>query len=357
MTESAGPRRPISRRLMVALFVVMIVPVAGWYFLGELTSRELTALPGDAGRTFAAVQDEIRFKLALTLGASVVVLGAVVVYLRRTLVDPLDRLARRARAAAAGGWRTPAEAGRPDEIGDLARALDRSIPAMETRAERALRFATNLSHELRTPLAAIRGAAEILSESRPEGPDRQRFLANIRVESERLERLVAGLLDLERPRDAGREAAEPLAPGPVVRGVLARCAPLFERRAIVADLDEAPALPEVRIRPGRLERILFGLLENALRFSPRGGRITVRTGSRDGGLWIEVEDQGPGVPAELRREIFDRHFTGGRGSAGSTGIGLAIVHSLVSQAGGRVWVEESSGGGARFCCQLPRQTG
>lgn len=352
--QAGGPRRPINRRLMVALFVVMIVPVSGWYFLGELTSRELVeSLPAAAGEALAAVQEEIRFKLALTLGASVVVLGAVIVYLRRSLVEPLDGLASRARAAAAGGWQTPPESERPDEIGDLARALDRSLPAMEERADRALRFATNLSHELRTPLAAIRGAAEILAESRPEATDRERFLSNIQIESERLERLVAGLLDLERRQDAGPGEAEPLAPGPVLRGVVARCAPLFARRSIAADLEEEPSLPAVRVRPERLERVLFGLLENALKFSPRDGRITVRAGSRDGDLLLEVEDQGPGVPAELRREIFDRHFSGGRGSAGSTGIGLAIVHSLVTQAGGRVWVEESPRGGARFCCALP----
>ena len=285
---------------MVALFVVMIVPVSGWYFLGELTSRQLPGTrPGDAGAV-AAVQDEIRFKLALTLGASVIVLGAVVVYLRRTLVDPLDRLARRARAAEAEGWRPPPESARQDEIGDLARALDRSIPAMETRADQALQFATNLSHELRTPLAAIRGAAEILAESRPEAADRKRFLDNIQIESERLERLVAGLLDLERREDAPggdaqaadaqaaatRAAAEEvMAPGPVVRGVLARCAPLFERRFITADFEEAPPLPAIRMQQGRLERILFGLLENALKFSPRGGCITVRASSRDGDLF------------------------------------------------------------------------
>jgi signal transduction histidine kinase len=341
---------------MVALFVVMIVPISGWYFLGELTSREPSGeLPVEASRVVQEVKDEIRFKLALTLGASVLVLGAVIVYLRRVLVDPLDSLARRARAAEAEGWHAPAESARPDEIGDLARALDRSIPAMERRAERALRFATNLSHELRTPLAAIRGAAEILTESRPAAEDRERFLGNIQTESERLERLVTGMLDLERRHEAGPSEPESLAPGPVARGVITRCAPLLRRKSLVADFEEVAALPEVRIEQGRLERILFGLLENAIKFSPAGGRIRVRASSRGGDLFLEVEDQGPGVPVELREEIFDRHFTGGRGSAGSTGIGLAIVQSLVNSAAGRVWVDESSQGGALFCCLLPRQ--
>lgn len=341
---------------MVALFVVMIVPVSGWYFLGELTSRELTGeLPSGASRAVQAVQEEVRFKLALTLGASVLVLGVIVIYLRRILIDPLDSLAKRARVAEAEGWKAPPECSRPDEIGDLARALDRSIPAMERRAERALQFATNLSHELRTPLAAIRGAAEILAESRPGAEDRERFLRNVLTESERLERLVVGLLDLERGIENGEIEAESLEPGPIVRGVIARCTPLLARRSLAADFEEAALLPTIRIEHGRLERILFGLLENAIKFSPDGGRITVRATPREGDLLLEVEDQGPGVPLEVREEIFGRHFTGGRGGSGSTGIGLAIVKSLVSKAGGLVWADESPQGGARFCCVLPPQ--
>ncbi len=180
-----------------------------------------------------------------------------------------------------------------------------------------------------------------------------RFLGNILTESQRLERLVTGLLDLERGSEGGRSEAEPLEPGPTVRGVIARCAPLLGRRSLAADLEEAAPLPTIRIEQGRLERILFGLLENAIKFSPEGGRITVRASQRDGDLLLEVEDQGPGVPVELRREIFDRHFSGGRGSAGGTGIGLAIVQSLVTKAGGRIWADETSQGGARFCCVLP----
>lgn len=343
---------------MVALFVVMIVPVSGWYFLGELTSRELTGeLPTGASRAVQAVQEEVRFKLALTLGASVLVLGATVIYLRRILIDPLDSLAKRARVAEAEGWKASPENSRPDEIGDLARALDRSIPAMERRAERALRFATNLSHELRTPLAAIRGAAEILAESRPGAEDRERFLRNILTESERLERLVVGLLDLERGTENLELEAGAVEPGPIVRGVIARCTPLLARRSLAADFEDAALLPTICIGQGRLERILFGLLENAIKFSPEGGRIVVRAAPHDGHLRLEVEDQGPGVPLELREDIFDRHTTGGRGGASSTGIGLAIVQSLVSKAGGDIWVDESPEGGARFCCVLPSQTG
>ncbi len=354
MRSELDPRRPISRRLMAALFVLMIVPILGWYFLGELTSREVWGdLPVELESLLHEAQAEIRFKLALTLGVSVVVLGAIVFYLKRALIDPLDRLASRARNAESKGWQTPEECFRPDEIGDLARALDRSIPAMERRAEDAYNFAINLSHELRTPLAAIRGAVEILSEADPDPNDQERFLGNILTESKRLERLVTGLLDLERGTAAPATLALEIDPAPVVDEVVALCGPLLKRKMLSVEIERGTSVPMISVQPDVLERILFGLLENAVRFSPEGGCITILIGPRDDDLLVEISDEGPGVPEELREAIFDRHFTRGRGEATGSGIGLAIVDSLVDSTGGRVWVGDSPAG-ARFCCTLPR---
>ena len=353
MNAESDPRRPISRRLMAALFVLMIVPISGWYFLGELTSREVwDDVPVGVEASLQSVQTEIRFKLALTLGASVVVLGLIVFYLKRELIDPLDRLARGARRAESEGWRAAEESLRSDEIGDLARALDRSIPAMERRAEEAHNFAVNLSHELRTPLAAIRGAAEILTESDPDNQDRELFLGTILTESKRLERLVVGLLDLERETSRLEKPVESVDPLAVADRVVALTQPLLERKNLDIEIDRGPDVPTIGIEGDVLERILFGLLENAIKFSPAGGEISVRLSVEGSEVLIEVADQGPGVPDEYREVIFDRHFTRGRGGAAGSGLGLAIVDSLVTSVGGRVWVGDSATG-ARFCCALP----
>ena len=106
-----------------------------------------------------------------------------------------------------------------------------------------------------------------------------------------------------------------------------------------------------------LGRVLVGLLENAIKFSPQGAQIRIRSTAQESGLLLAIEDQGPGVPIELTEEIFDRHFTGGRGGASGTGIGLAIVRNLTESVGGRVWVESAGNGGARFCCSFPSAAG
>ena len=357
-------RRPISRRLMVALFLLVLAPMSGWYFATELTAPELlTRLESSPRAAVLAWEVQTRRKLTCTFVAAVLIMGAVVVYVRRALIDPLGDLAARARRVGGAPWSAP-QAGpavsevlraRPDEIGDLSRALHDSVTALEARAEEAVRFAVSLSHELRTPLAAIKGAAEVLSDGELTPEERARFVANIAAESERLERLVAGLLDLERARQ-GR-GAEPTCGchlGNAVRQVMERAAPSWTRKGLAVEVLVQDDLPIVALDEDRVARVLLGLLENAVKFSPREGRVQV-SARRDGADGVlTVEDAGPGVPDPVKPRIFDRAFVGDRASgARGTGLGLAIVHSLVAGAGGAVAVEDGAAGGARFVVRLP----
>jgi len=343
---------------MAALFLLMILPTGGWYFIAEFTSGERwESLPAAGQATLMEAQREVRFKLALTLVASLLMLAGTVVYLRRTIVDPLANLARRARTAGRTPWEIPLERARPDEIGDLARALDNGVQTLEHKAQEAARFSINLSHELRTPLAAIRGAAEILSDRQLSEEDRARFIGNIVTESERLERLVAGILELSRTEGGRAEPASGVVDlVAVARSVLNAARPLIQRKGLRVT---GPASMDRALVSGdgdRVHRILFGLLENAIKFSPQGAeiRVDILQGQQDVRLF--VEDEGPGVPLEIRETIFERQFTtqhdGGSASRG-TGLGLAIVRGLASASNGRVWVEDSTARGARFVVAFP----
>ncbi len=353
----AGVRRPISRRLMAALFLLMIVPTGGWYFIAEFASgNRWESLPPADQAALLDVQREVRFKLALTLVASILVLAGTVAYLRRTVVDPLANLARRARTVGRTPWKPPRERDRPDEIGDLARALDNGVQALERKAEEAARFSINLSHELRTPLAAIRGAAEILTDRQLSDEDQARFIGNIATESERLERLVAGILELSRTEQGPAVAASEVVDlASVASSVLDASQPLLLRKDLRVVGPEAVDWALVLGDGDRLHRILFGLLENAIKFSPQGGEIRVEILRVQQEVRVVVGDEGPGVPPEIRETIFERQFTtehdGGSASRG-TGLGLAIVRGLVAASNGRVWVEDSTAKGARFVIAL-----
>jgi two-component system, OmpR family, sensor histidine kinase CreC len=344
---------------MAALFLLMIVPTGGWYFLGEFTSSDRwDSLPPADQAALQDAQREVRFKLALTLVASIIMLAGTVLYVRRTVVDPLDRLARRARTVGKDAWASPREVERPDEIGDLARALDKGVRALESRAEEASRFATNLSHELRTPLAAIRGAAEILTDATLVPEERERFVQNIVSESARLERLVLGILDLARAERGVDEAAgQSVDVGAVAARAVDSCGPLLACKSLRVEV-RMPDVAAVAIGDDdRLHRVLLGLLENAIRFSPQSGAIAVEIAVAGGEVLLSVADQGLGVPPELRAAVFERQFTAERdgvGAARGTGFGLSIVRSLVAASRGRVWVEDAPGGGTRFVVAVRR---
>ncbi|MEM9457032.1 MAG: ATP-binding protein [Myxococcota bacterium] len=349
-------RRPLSRRIMVVLFVLVLVPIAGWSLLGRLLRvPELLADPRDAALVEGMLLG-VRQWLALVLVASFVALGGVLLYLRREVLTPLASLAARARRAEQGHWEHPPERERPDEIGDLARALDHSLTALHRRAEGAVQMTANLSHELRTPLAAIRGAAELIDDD-VDPADRRRFVGHIETESLRLERLVVGLLDMHRAdrdgatRDPGiSELTE------VLRDVAERAQALLRRKSVGIEL----RLPEqtlwATISAERAQRVMLGLLENAIKFSPAGSSIVVSAAGAQQTVVVEIRDAGPGVPVSLREAIFDRYFTsareGGPGARG-TGLGLAIVQSLVQGAGGTITVDDAPEGGARFRFELP----
>ncbi len=355
MTERRGARRPISRRLMVALFALMLAPMSGWYFLCAFEPLDQSAA-SDQRAALERARLRVRQRLTLTLGVSILVLGGVVFYVKRTMIEPLAELAAQARQAQTDAWEPPRSLERPDELGDLARALHGSITALEARAAQATRFAASLSHELRTPLAAIRGAAQILEDPSLERASQERFVRNIITESQRLERLVAGLLDMERAeqgnlaKETGSCALDALLPQ-----LLQQSAPLMMRKSLRCHSTVQASMAPVAAGEDRARRIVMGLLENAIKFSPKAGTIEVRAALSEGEARVEIEDEGPGVPSALREKIFARAYSAPGSAEGrrGTGLGLAIVRSLVTASGGRVWVESAEGPGARFVLTLP----
>jgi signal transduction histidine kinase len=357
MNAPISPRRPLARRLMLALFVLMMAPVAGWTVLGDFGAGSFVSSLSPAElATLAGIHEAVRWKLALTLAGSVVLFGLVVAYLRRTVLAPLERLAEQARQASAGTWSAPPEIDRPDETGDLARALDGSVRALAERAREAEELARDLGHELRTPLATIRGAGELLADSDLPDAERQRFAGHVVAESERLERLVEELLDLARlerqpPPLISRCGVEPIL-GPLGE----RYRHWLEQRGKRLEVSTDPPDLAVLASVEALERSLVVLLENAESFSPEGGKITISARRTEEAVAIAVSDQGPGLPPEEAERIFDRAFSkpsGVIGRAAGTGLGLAIARRLVESMGGSLSASNGPDGGARFVIRLP----
>ena len=227
----------------------------------------------------------------------------------------------------------------------------------EKRMESVRRdFIANASHELRTPVSAIAGAVEtLLGGAVKLDPDAGGFVEMIARHADRLARLTRDLLDLSR-LESGQYRAEigPVEAGPFCDAAL----DLVRARAIEKHIDhvfDGPA--ELRILADRraLEQVLVNLLDNAVKFTPGGGRVTVLADGAGPSAVLSVIDSGPGIEPRHRERIFERFYradTGRSRESGGTGLGLAIVKHLVQAQGGQVGVE-SGRGGSRFWVRLP----
>jgi two-component system, OmpR family, sensor histidine kinase KdpD len=247
--------------------------------------------------------------------------------------------------------------------GQLALALERSrlgAEAAQARLEaeasriRAALFAS-VTHDLRTPLASIKASASsLIEEGVPFSEDQRReLLHTILEEAERLNRLVANLMDLSRLR-AGVliPSVEPVLIEDVLSSVVERLRPQLAGRALRIHVRDD--VPPVRIDVVQIDQVLTNLLENAVRFSPPGTEISISGFGWQGMLEVRVADRGPGIPKGDRARVFEEFFRRDvGGTRGGTGLGLTIAQAIVLAHGGSMWIEDTPGGGATVGFRLP----
>lgn len=309
-------------------------------------------------RILRALRD-VRLDIFRVVVASVAVASILSLLVSATIARPLRRLRDEANALLdrRGRLRGRFQSSKKlDEIGDLSRSLEELTARLQGHLRFIESFASDLSHELKNPLAAVRTATEMLAEVEdPE--DRRRFLEIVQREVARMERLLSGVREVTEI-DAGIESerAVPVDLGALLPRVIESVRLRTGDRARI-DL-RAPADPvPVTAVPERLTQVFENLLDNAIDFSPPGGRVTVSL--RPAGMVqaVIVEDEGPGIPPEHRERIFDRFFSWRPESPsarnGHMGLGLAIVKAIAEGYGGSVAAGERAGGGARIEVWLP----
>lgn len=269
------------------------------------------------------------------------------------VLQPLREVSSAAADIASGNLDTRLDVAGDSDLVALASSFNTMVDALQERIERDARFASDVSHELRSPLTTIATSVEVLRSRQDELSDRGRqALDLLNDDVQRFERLVQDLLEISR-FDAG---IVDLAREDVRLAELVRQAINNGRWSGVAvRVDDNAQQCVVSVDKRRIERALANLLENAAVHAEGAVEVTVRC--EDGGAHVIVDDEGPGVPEEFRTLVFERFARGtaaGQRSKGrGVGLGLSLVAEHVRLHGGRVWVEDAPGGGARFVIELP----
>ena len=321
--------------LFVALPVMVNRRVEGVVYITRSTVPVL--------RSLYRLRTHLYMVLAVALGLTVL----MSFFLAWTISRPLTHLTSAARRIAEGDRSVSLHLHRSDEIGQLARNFDAMVQKLDARASYISEFAANISHEFKTPLASIRGAAELLADGADEDPEaRQRFLQNILSDTVRLDRLVSRILELSRI-EATLEHRELFD----FADLVLRVADRFPDHPVEVHLED-DALPFWGNR-AHLESALGALVENAVVYSPKDQRVDISAGLDDRGtLVVTVEDRGRGISEANQSKVLQRFFTT-EAASGGTGLGLAMVATVVQAHGGKLELTSEPGKGSRFQFRLP----
>lgn len=272
--------------------------------------------------------------------------------LARELLRPIIAIEEATRSIAQGNLATRVHVTARDEIGQLALAVNQMTGQLEDFEKRRREFLANVAHELRTPLSYIRGYTQALVEGIVERPEeRERYQRIVQEEALRLGHLVNDLMDLAQI-DEGQMAfafEEIDLSGPVEQAT-ATVRPMAEERGVELVLHLPDSGPPVRADAGRIQQAVFNLLDNSLRHTPPGGRVTVEVANKDNQVRVSVSDTGPGIDPDLLPVVFERFH---KQNSPGRGLGLSIVRSIVRAHGGEVGVRSAFGQGATFWFLLP----
>lgn len=286
--------------------------------------------------------------------------------LSRSLSNPLLKMNQAARAMVKGDYSRRVEVKSKDEVGVLAESLNslatelqKKLDALEQQDQSRRKFVANVSHELRTPLSIIQGYTEALIDGMA-GTDseRQKYLGNIHEEILRLRRLVTDILGL-RSIEPGR--AEPdlsdVSLSQIARRVVEKFQPLAGEKQIIISQAFPDIDPIIQANADQLEQVLINLLDNAIRYTPNGGKVDVAIKDLHDKLQVSVSDTGPGISLEEQPQIWERFYKVDKArtrKGGGTGLGLSIVKELVEAHGGSIEVSSKPGEGSTFFFTIPK---
>lgn len=321
---------------------------------------------GSVDGAIAPIMAHVRkLLLALAVAGAGLGVGFAHLFAKRRVVRPVESLARSAERIAAGDLDFEIRAESADELGYVAGEFEKmrvqlrahrdaleSAHAERVHSERLAtlgRMATGIIHDFKNPMGVVLGTADLIAARDPENAKLARQCDVIRTQIDRMSALTRDVLEYAR----GRTVLEPstLDLGAWLRETADGHEEAFRRSGIRIAVRDGGA-PPVMIDPGRMRRVIDNLLTNAREASRVGDTVTMSVAAEpSGGVVVEVRDEGPGIPAEIRKNLFEPFVTAGK--EGGSGLGLAISRKIVEDHGGSIDVQSEPGQGARFRIVLP----
>jgi two-component system OmpR family sensor kinase len=333
-------------------YVTLLHDGRPWRVFTLFTGRQLVQVAQPT-----ALRTELAASTALRLLLPVLVLlpflGIAVWWIVGRGLAPLGRIAGAVKERSPTALTPVPLAGLPIEIRPLATALNDLLARLDQSFELQRRFAADAAHELRTPLTALNLQVQLAERAASED-DRARAFERLRQGIRRATRLVQQLLTMARlDPDAAAAAPALVDIGALAASTLEDARPLAAERTIRLGCSGTSSNTEVSGSEDALRILFNNLLDNAIRYTPEGGSVTLSVTRDDGQVQVLCDDSGPGIAAEERERVFDRFYRGQGAAGAGTGLGLAIVSQVVEMHRGTVALETADAGGLRVRVRLP----
>jgi heavy metal sensor kinase len=302
---------------------------------------------------------ELLLVLAMAVPGALVGAGGLAYILARKALAPMQRLHQLTEQITADHLDRRLPIANPnDELGHLTGTINAMITRLERSFAEIRRFTADASHELRTPLTIIRTEAEVALGGPSTSADHQHLLGSILEECERLTRLTDQLLTLSR-EDAGvaRQVREPLDLANLLSGVVDTMRTVAEAKSVKLHWGGSAAVP-MRGDETRLRQVFYNLVDNAIKYTPEGGRVEVRAETADQVAVVTVRDTGIGIAPEHLPHVFDRFYRVDKArtrAEGGTGLGLSIAKMIVTTHGGQIKLASVRGQGTTCTVTFPKE--
>jgi histidine kinase len=359
-------------RLLVSYLGLCTVAIAVLFVTVQITARSffdhhignMVFMHGPGGAEMTAEAAQVDDTLTRSLNEGFLVAAAVAlplaliasVLVARQVSRPVRSLASASHRIADGDYAQRIAVDGPIELIELGASFNAMAAALENVERRRIALIGDVAHELRTPVTVLRGYVEGLADG--VFPASAETWTKLDEETMRLSRLVEELQELSRA-EAGQlsVSASPVGPSEVVKTAAARLRVAFSDKGLRLDVVAPESLPAVVADPERLVQLLSSLLDNALRYTPAPGTVTIAARQEGGGVALSVRDSGIGIDAEHLPHVFERFYRADRSrarSSGGSGVGLTIAQALATAMGGSLRAESGGvGQGSTFTVVLP----
>jgi two-component system sensor histidine kinase BaeS len=316
-----------------------------------MIDRPVYRIPPPGAAFLERVNLQIVFGGLLAIGLALI----LALILSRNLTRPIRELTAATREVSGGAWSQQVPVRSKDELGQLASSFNGMSADLVRSIQLRRQMTADIAHELRTPISIILGHAEGVHDGVvPASPETFEI---IRDEAGRLERLVEDLRTLSMA-DAGELTLmkRPYPPHQLLADVQKTYAHGATQQQVTLELSAPPHLPDIEVDPQRMRQVFTNIVDNALRYTPAGGRILLSARQDGARIEFRVQDSGPGVPAKELPRIFERFHrvqSARSRTEGGSGLGLAIARSIVERHHGSISAESSPGRGLAILLQIP----